>query len=240
MRGRSTTVEQQTPLFTGTPGQDQPAPNGEDMTPAAVSTEEPVKSPFETIENEKFNGPSSIFRDLDALKIEPDEEDEDFGEDVLTSIAIRRPGKRACRAYWDDRYHFEAYILEDVDDKVVYYIAPAVGKALAEQPIENFKHVILVLCIGKSGRMFFWPIPAKGTFRGSGLKAVDTARKDWIKAVGSLEAGGYQVTKMSLEDYGEPKWPDNMPSKEELLVLAFHDNIITTAGHSAIRNAKNV
>jgi hypothetical protein len=208
----------------------------------AAAAQEPLRnSPFEAIESEAgFGKRESIFRNLEALRILPDEDDSDLTEEVLTTVPIRRPGKRAFRAHPDDKYQFEAFILENVKDKVTYYIAPSLGKVLIDQAIENLKHVILVLCINKSGKMFFWPIPAKGNFRGSGLMAVGLARDAWIKAVGDLEQGGYQIVKMLQSEYGEPAWPAVMPSIEDLLELAFHDNIIGASEHPELKAAKNV
>ena len=70
----------------------------------------------------------SIFRNLEALRILPDEDDSDLGEEVLSTIPIRRPGKRAFRAHPDDKYQFEAFILENLKDKVTSYVIPSVAK----------------------------------------------------------------------------------------------------------------
>ena len=145
------------------------------------------------------------------------------------------------RTHPDDKYQFEAYILENQKEKVSNFVVPALGKALVERDaIESLKRVILVLCINKSGRMFWWPLPAKGTFRDSGLRAADLARTTWIKAVGDMEQGGYQIHKMLLSDYGEPAWPAVMPSVEELLELAFPADIIDSVDHPELKAAKNI
>jgi hypothetical protein len=212
--------------------------NGLELAPA---TAERPKSRFEAIASEVgIAKRESIFRNLEALKIPADEDDDETSEEVLTALPIRRPGKRAFRAHPDDKYQFEAFILEDVKDKVSYYILPELGKVLIDQDIENIKHIILVLCVNKSGKMFFWPIPAKGNFRGSGLKAVGLARDVWMKAVGDLESGGYRTRKMMQAEYGEPAWPADMPSVEDLLELAFHDNVIDALDHPAIKAARDV
>jgi hypothetical protein len=211
-----------------------PPTNGPDLGPVARSPFQPLETTAGLEEKE------SIFRNLDALKILPDEDDDDTSEEVLTTVPIRRPGKRAFRAHSDDKYQFEAFILEDAKEKVSYYIVPSLGKVLIEQDIENIKRVVLVLCINKSGRMFFWPIPAKGNFRGSGLVAVGLARKDWIKAVGDLESSGYRTRKMLQTEYDEPAWPATMPSVEDLLELTFHCNVINTPDHPAIKIARDV
>jgi hypothetical protein len=218
-----------------------PTPSEEGTTEVQGNGAEPIKSRFQAIESEVNLGKrESIFRNLEALKILPDEDDDDASEEVLTTIPIRRPGKRAFRAHPDDKYQFEAFILENVKEKVCHYIIPSVGKVAADQDIENIKHIILVLCINKAGRMFFWPIPAKGNFRGSGLTAVGLAREVWIKAVGDLESGGYRTRKMLQSEYDEPAWPAVMPSVEDLLELAFHDNIIDTPDHPEIKLARDV
>jgi hypothetical protein len=212
-----------------------------DFIPGMIPPDE-VASVFQAIESGVVGTgkPESIFRNLDALKIIPDEDDDDTSEEVLTTIAIRRPAKRAFRTWSDEKYQFEAFILEEPKDKVTNYIIPSIGKVLIEQDIENLKHVLLILCINKSGKMFFWPIPAKGNFRDSGLTAAALAREVWVKAIGDLESGGYRVRRMLQSEYEEPAWPTVMPSVEDLLELAFHDNIITTLDHPAIKQARDV
>jgi hypothetical protein len=222
------------------PGGGEKPPSPPSPAEVAAAAEEPEsKSPFEEIEKEVSESPSDIFDDLEKLKIVPDEDDEDV-EEILSTVAVRRPGKRAFRTRPEAQYQFEAFILENIKDKTTFYITPNVGKVLDGAAIENFKQVILVLCIGKSGKMFWWPIPAKGNFRSSGLMAAGLARDAWIKAVGDLEAGGYQIFKMNHEDYGDPAWPTVLPSAQELLKLAFHENVITKPGHPEIKVAKNV
>jgi hypothetical protein len=208
---------------------------------AAAPTEETESSPFEEITREVSENASSVFDDLDALRegMLPDEDQEDVQE-ILSSCPVRRPGKRAIRTRPEPQYQFEAHILENIKENTAFYIIPSVGKVLAEQAIENFKQVVLVLCIGKSGHMFWWPVPSRGTFRSSGLMAVGLARDNWVKAVGDFEAGGFKIFKMNHEDYGEPAWPTVMPSAQELLKLTFGDNIITKANHPEIKVAKNV
>lgn len=218
---------------------DPPLPNGADR---AAPPEPSRKSPFEALESENDIGKrESIFRNLEALKIPPDDDEDETAEEVLSLVPIRRPGKRAFRAHPADKYQIEVYIIEKAKEKTAYYVVPALGKALeAKDAIESLKRVLLVLCIGKSGKMFFWPVPAKGKFRDSGLRAVDKARRDWMKAVGDLELGGYQLFRMRLEDYGEPAWPETMPELEDLLELAFPADIVDTEEHPELKAAKNV
>jgi hypothetical protein len=110
---------------------------------------------------------------------------------------------------------------------------PEVGRTIAED--SEIKKVILALCINRSDVMFFWPIPASGTFRDSGLRAVGLARVDWIKAIGDLKLGGFR-TRKAKEHYDEPGWPAVMPSVNELLSLAFHGNIVDSPEHPAVRD----
>jgi hypothetical protein len=203
---------------------------------------EPANSRFQAIENELSRGKrKSVFHDLEALRIpSAEDDDDDTSEDVLSMGPPRRPGKRAFRTRPEDTYQFEAYILEDPKEKISYYIMPSLGNVLADQDIENVKRVILVLCINKSGKMFFWPIPAKGNFRSSGLAAVALAQDAWIKAVGDLESGGYRVRRMLQTEYEEPAWPATMPSVEELLDLTFRDNVVDALDHPAVKNARDV
>jgi hypothetical protein len=216
-----------------------PLPNGAD---GETRPEPSRKSPFEALESENDTGKrESIFRNLEALKIPPDDDEDEAAEEVLSLVPIRRPGKRAFRAHPDDKYQIEAYVIEKPKEKTAIYVVPALGKALeAKDAIESLKRFLLVLCIGKSSKMFFWPIPARGKFRDSGLRAVEKARHDWMKAVGDLELGGYQLFKMRLEDYGEPAWPDPMPELEDLLELAFPSDIIDREDHPELKAAKNV
>jgi hypothetical protein len=210
----------------------EPVPESE-PTASSLTTDQDFAE-LENVDLDRDND-VSIFADLDALKIEPDDED-DTSEEVLTVIPVRRPGKRGFQAYPSDEYQFEAYILEDTDTKTTTYVPPHLGKVLKAEDVE-VKRVILALCINRANVMFYWPIPAEGSFRDSGLLALKKARTEWYKAIGDLKAGGFRTRKM-LDDWGPPIWPDPMPSKRETLELTFHGNIARTLDHPAIKAAR--
>ena len=102
--------ENQSPLL-GASGRPMLVPNGEDS--AAVPVDAAV-GPFTNFAAlglpQEPARPVSIFDNLDDLKIDQDDDD-DTSEEILTTVPIRRPGKRAFRAHPSDVYHFGAFIL---------------------------------------------------------------------------------------------------------------------------------
>jgi hypothetical protein len=199
----------------------------------------PSVDPFANLDTDRLadgtTRPSSIFDDLEALRIDLDDDD-DVGQEVLSTVPVRRPGKQWFRCYPSAEYRFTAYILEDPLAKTTRYVVPEVGNALA--PDTEIKKVILTLCINRRNVMFLWPVTTHGRWRDAALKAAEQARSQWVKAIGDTDLGAYRITEPKEgRDFGEPVWPEPMPSMKELLSLAFGGSggIVDSLEHPAVR-----
>jgi hypothetical protein len=113
-----------------------PDPASEPKPTASSLTTDHDFTELEHVDFDQKNDDDSIFADLDALKIEPDDEDE-TSEEVLTVVPVRRPGKRGFQAHHSEEFLFEAYIIEDTDTKTTYYVPPNIGKILKAEDVEG-------------------------------------------------------------------------------------------------------
>jgi hypothetical protein len=178
--------------------------------------------------------PPSIFDDLESLRVDLDDDD-DMGEDVLSTVPVRRPGKHWFRCHPSDDYRLGAYILEDPVLQKFSYVVPTVGAVLASDTV--VKKVILQLCINRRDVMFWWPISTHPGWREAGLQAAARARHVWTKAIGDSSLGGYRISKpRDGLNFGEPAWPVPMPTASELLIVTFgNGSIIDSLEHAAVR-----
>ena len=93
----------------------------------------------------------------------------------------------------------------------------------------------------KRGNIFLWPakLPTIDGNRGaqawyrSALEAADKAKHHWVKIIGNRDLGAYEII-LARGNLGNPQWPDH--SFEDLIKLAFHDNLIKDIDHPVIKD----
>jgi hypothetical protein len=121
-------------------------------------------------------------------------------------------------------------------DRTTYWVAPELRAAL----VDHLRKVRLFTCIDKRGNVFLWPqkLPiadGSATARSwylSALRAAEEAKKLWVKIVGNRSLGAYDII-VARGDLGDPQWPAH--TFAELIELAFHDKLIDSLQHAAIR-----
>jgi hypothetical protein len=239
----------------------QPKANGEDMTPASPLPEQEGSAPngedravstSETaITPNPFDDPAvlqyrddgvpadSPFDDLQRLKeqwryADDNDDDDEQAEDILTTIPIRRPGKKWFAAHPSDEYIHHGCILEDPASGLHHYVMPPVAELMTKD--DEARRVVLVLCVNRLNVLFFWPFSRLGTWQTSGMVAVRAARTNWVKAIGDLKQGGYRL-KASKAGVPLPQW-DTLVTQpmSELLKLAFGDRIIASTSHPLLKD----
>jgi len=175
--------------------------------------------------------------DLDSLRSAP-LQDLDL-ERVLTTVPVRRPGRTEFfRVHPDPAYVLDTHILEHADglDRKTYLVVPELRAELAPE----LRAVRLFTCITKRATVFLWPakLPLEDAsnsgraWHQSALQAAEEAKRLWVKLVGNKELGAYEYVK-ARGDLGEPQWPDK--TLQELIKLAFKDQLIDTLEHEVIR-----
>lgn len=229
---------------------DLPPPNGDARNSAPVDDSSP-QTEVEAIPPNPFDDPAvlrrpdgaapstSPFDDLEALKQAwqnaNDSEDEDEGAvDILTTVPIRRPGKKWFAAHPSDDYLHFGCVIEDATSGLHYYVMPAVAELMTKD--EEARKVVMALCINRNNVLFFWPFSRIGTWQTSGMTAIKAARTNWVKAIGDLKQGGYRL-KVSRAGVPMPQWDTlEIPPMSELLKLAFGDRIIHSTSHPLLQD----
>jgi hypothetical protein len=188
--------------------------------------------------NETDADPFSPFN-LAALRATPDLETVNV-EKVLTTIPVRRPGKNDFfRVHPGEEFVIDNYVLEHESDqdRATYWVVPNLRDALGD----HLRKVRLFTCIDKRSNVFLWPakLPTVDGSRAaqswymSGLMAAEEAKKVWVKIMGNRQIGAYDIIR-ARGDLGDPQWPEH--SFEDLIKLAFRDNLISSMEHAVIRD----
>jgi hypothetical protein len=175
----------------------------------------------------------SVFEDLDAHKIEDEDDDEEATEKPLLSIPVKRPPKKDfIRAH--PIFQFTAYVFEDDVSGETYCIDPTLRKKLREADI-GMRKVVLVPYVNRRGTLFLWAITTteKGDWHNSAMKIVHIARERWVR-VGSDRDRSCYVAYVATRSYGDPEFPDRTLS--EMLDIAFSGKYIDNLDHSAVKD----
>jgi hypothetical protein len=176
---------------------------------------------------------------LEALRAVPDLETVSV-EKVLTTVPVRRPGKNDFfRVHPSEDYAIDNYVLEHESDqeRTTYWVAANLRHVLGDY----LRKVRLFTCIDKRGNVFLWPakLPTVDGSRAaqswymSGLLAAEEAKKVWVKIMGNRSIGAYGIIR-ARGDLGDPQWPEH--SFEDLIKLAFRDNLIDNIDHAVVRD----
>jgi hypothetical protein len=181
----------------------------------------------------------SPFDDLERLKrdwqyADDNDEDDEQAEDVLTTMPVRRPGKKWFAVHPSDEYLHYGCILEEPASGLHYYVMPAVADLMTKD--DEARRVVLVLCVNRLNVLFLWPFSRQNTWLSSGLAAVRAGRMLWIKAIGDTKLGGYRL-KASKAGVSLPQWDILVPQPmSELLKLAFGDRVIASTTHPLLKD----
>jgi hypothetical protein len=163
-------------------------------------------------------------------------------------IPVRKPAKNwFVRVHPDPEFHFEAPCLEIEDPsgvgKEIYLLAPDLANEedneLTLDP--NFRRVYLAAAINRKGDVFLWTLnviaegKAKSWYE-SGMAAVKTATKSWVRVVPNTGSQGYDTWEATGK-IPEPEWPEGL-SMPDLLKMAFKSNLIDSLDHPIARQLR--
>ncbi|MBM3301261.1 MAG: hypothetical protein FJY85_15070 [Deltaproteobacteria bacterium] len=97
---------------------------------------------------------------------------------------------------------------------------------------------MLVPAITRRGALFLWPIRLPGIdgridrWNQTAKHAADLARTKWVRLVSNRKIGDYDIE--IAEGIGDPTWPKDVTSMEQLLKLAFVDKVIDSESHPVL------
>ena len=158
---------------------------------------------------------------------------------LLITVPVRKPGKQDFfRVRPGEDWRLETMVLEIKEDRETYLVAPELWPELPGELVPK----VLLITINRQGVIAIWPVRLPGedgrqdNWSRSALEAADLGRRNWIRLVGNMSLGGYEIYQATRDDLPEPIWPDL--SFQEILKIAFQDRFIKTLDHSAIRRLK--
>lgn len=174
--------------------------------------------------------------DLNALRM-PQNFDQAVGATKKTlTVPIRKPGKQDWFRVHPE-YEFRALILEVRDEGDNYLVSPELALELENEISPR----VLVLAQTRAGTNIIWPLRTpnrdgrQDQWMRSGLEAMRVAKSEWTRMSANMHLGAYEVRTTGALVSG-PTWPSE--SFEELLQIAFHERIITSVDHPAVRRLR--
>jgi hypothetical protein len=217
---------QATPANGGGNGKEPP------ITEAPAPVPEPVK-PTTLADAIKVSGEAkSVFANLASLTVTGGV----FKQNLVSrNVPIRKPG---ALEYF--RTHpaqaFETVVVEDKENREIYFALPAAYGALAAQGLVKTKRLVRV--ITRQGVNLVWPIGIEtdgrlNSWYESARDAELRAHTAWTRIVSNMPTKAYDIYAQD-DPCDEPDWTSQ--SFEEILEIAFKGRIIDTPDHRIVRN----
>ncbi len=97
---------------------------------------------------------------------------------------------------------------------------------------------VLIPAVTRRGQIFLWPIRLPGVdgrldrWNQTAKYAAELAQSKWVRLVSNRKIGDYDIE--IAEGIGEPTWPKDITSMEQLLELAFRDKVIASESHPVL------
>lgn len=176
---------------------------------------------------------------LDALRLAHDFDAEVGAQQLLTTVAIRKPRRQEfVRVHPDPAWHLATALLEVHEDSEIYLVDAALQQVLKEdvQPVD------LVTTMNRSGQLFLWPVKrSKGGKRDnawltSAQEGARLAQQYWVRVSSNLEHSAYDIIRAAAH-YPEPEWPRDL-TFSDVLKLAVNDRRIRDFYHPVLRRLR--
>ncbi len=181
---------------------------------------------------------SSIFDDLDALKVRDVEEAAGLVEGVRTYVPVRKPSREQFfRIHPGPEYQLRSLVLELKEEGETLFISPTLQNALLGEKCVGQR--ILRLGVTRQGVAFIWPVrppmaDRADAWASTALDAIAHAERRWTRMTADMALGGYRIAVAAVDD--EPTWPTE--SFGELLKIAFKNSIVDSLDHPTLRRLR--
>ncbi|MGY8679555.1 hypothetical protein Q2941_17415 [Bradyrhizobium sp. UFLA05-153] len=201
-------------------------PNNPNVISMIGETQEPTTEPLDPFAPENMRLPP------EGAGVAP-------AEKPLLTVRVRKPPNQSwVRVHPDPAYHRDLCILEDKDEREVYYVPATVSEAMSDEAVD----ASVYLAIDRQGRVFLWPIKLPNRTTGkdnswnvSAREAAQLAMRKWVRLKADMGNGGYDVWVATAE-IPEPKWPKE--SMDEILKIAFKHYCIADEDHIIIQTLR--
>jgi hypothetical protein len=198
-----------------------------------------LKGPFMQTTSSNSN-PTSIFSNLDALRLSPDAASVAGTVEILSHVPVRKPNQHEFfRTHPDPGMWFDTGIFEDKTEREIFFVTPQMRDAL----VGEIKPVLLATAITTQGVLILWPLKLpidgqkhSGWFQ-TAREAGELAKTVWVRLRSDMSLGGYRIYRAEGQ-LSEPSWPNRTMS--EILQLAFRDRIVDSEDHPVVRRLRGL
>jgi hypothetical protein len=182
----------------------------------------------------------SVFDNLEALRIAPDDASTAGTREVLRHVPVRKPNRTEfVRVHAGEDMQIVTGVFIDKEEREVYFVIPELRYELAGE----LKPVMLVTAISRQGVVILWPVglPDEGGRRNawadSSREACEMAKDNWVRLAADMSLGAYRIYQAQGK-LSEPVWPDK--KLPELMKLGFKDRIVDSEDHPVIKRLRGL
>jgi hypothetical protein len=183
---------------------------------------------------------NSIFENLEALRLSPDDAAIGGTSEILSRIPTRKPARHEfVRTHPDaEGMWFGTGVYEDKDEREVFIVTLGMREAL----LGEFRPVLLVPTLTRQGVLLLWPLKlvtdgAGRSWAETARQAAELAKTKWVRIVPDMGLGGFRVYQAE-GSLSEPVWPKK--SLTEIMEIAFRDRIVDSENHPVIRRLRGL
>jgi hypothetical protein len=166
---------------------------------------------------------------------------QDFGRllsvaSPTVGIEIRKPDKME---YNRTHFSWEGFPAAVIRGKLgaFFVLHPSLYAKYSREAIP----MLLVATIDLMGVVFLWPIRLPGisgkldVWNLKARQGADLGKTRWIRIIANEALTGYDI-EFAKDDLGEPAWPADITSMQQLLGLAFRDCMICDENHPVLQH----
>ena len=183
---------------------------------------------------------SSVFDDLDALRLSVDTAGTAGMREVLRHVPVRKPNRTEFfRTHPDANMSITTAIFDDREEQETFFVLPELRKELAGE----LKPVLLMTAITRQGVTFLWPVSLpddsgrRNAWAETAREAAELAKTAWVRMAADMQLGAYRVY-VAEGELSDPVWPDK--SFKELLEIGFKDRIIDSEDHPVVKRLRGL
>ena len=183
---------------------------------------------------------SSVFDNLEALRLSPDAAATAGTKEVLRHVPVRKPNRTEfVRVHPDADMQLATGVFIDREEREVFFVVPELRVELAGE----LKPVLLATAISRQGVVILWPVPLpdaggrRNAWAETAREACEMGKRAWVRLVPDMSLGAYRIYEAEGQ-LSAPMWPDKALS--ELLKLGFKDRIIDSADHPVVRRLRGL
>jgi hypothetical protein len=153
---------------------------------------------------------------------------------LLITVPVRKPHRQEF-VRTSESLVFETVTFTTSDDGCLYLVEPNLIDAFPEP----LRPTALVGTMNRQHVFYWWPVFLQAgdqpwnEWHRSAYLAMQQARRDWVRVSSNRALGAYETSVALVTGLPEPEWPEL--ALEELLAIAFRDNVIDTADHPVLK-----